>query len=96
VSFFDTVKSVFGKPPVLRSDAWQNTQTGYGTFRDKLTYGNFVSSVLIGDAELADLFYSDDVAAKLVEKRPRKRSEKATRSSAPTCKTSSSRPRRSG
>ncbi len=49
-------------------DGWQNAYTGFGTSRDKLTHGYHAGS--LGDEELSDLFYSDDVAAKLVEKRP--------------------------
>lgn len=43
---------------------------GYGTSRDKLTYGYHAWSPRLDDNELSNLFYSDDVAAKLVEKRP--------------------------
>lgn len=56
--------------PVQRSDGWENSFTGYGTWRDKLTYGQHVEGLRLSDPELASLFYSDDVAAKLVEKRP--------------------------
>lgn len=43
---------------------------GYGTSRDKLTHGYHAWSPRLDDHELSNLFYSDDVAAKLVEKRP--------------------------
>lgn len=43
---------------------------GYGTWRDKLTHGYHAGTARLGDIELSNLFYTDDVAAKLVEKRP--------------------------
>lgn len=49
---------------------WTNAVMGYGTSRDKLMYGYHAASQRIDDEELSSLFYSDDVAAKLVEKRP--------------------------
>lgn len=54
----------------FRDDGWQNAQMGYGTARDKLQYGFHASSQRLSDEELSTLYYSDDVAAKLVEKRP--------------------------
>lgn len=66
----DSLKALFSKSPVIRSDGWENSATGYGTWRDKLTYGRHASSAQIADSELSALFYSDDVAAKLIEKRP--------------------------
>lgn len=53
-----------------RGDAWQNAFTGFGTSRDKLTHGHYGYSPRLTDWEIDALFYSDDVAAKLVEKRP--------------------------
>lgn len=44
--------------------------TGYGTARDKLQYGRYRANLELDWNELESLFYSDDVAAKLVEKRP--------------------------
>ncbi len=56
--------------PSVKNDGWENPYTGFGTGRDKLTYGYHATSATLDDVELSNLFYSDDVAAKLVEKRP--------------------------
>lgn len=72
------MKSLFSGPsqkaevtPIdFRSDGWENAYMGYGTSRDKLMHGYHSGSLRIADEELSALFYSDDVAAKLVEKRP--------------------------
>jgi phage-related protein (TIGR01555 family) len=61
---------LWGKNPEPKFDGWQNETMGYGTSRDKLTYGSHVQSLRLGDGEISTLYYSDDVAAKLVEKRP--------------------------
>lgn len=59
------------RAPALRAlDNWQNPYMGYGTDRDKLTYGYHAYTPRLLDTELSSMFYSDDVAAKLVEKRP--------------------------
>jgi phage-related protein (TIGR01555 family) len=71
VKVLDSVKTwLWGKNPEVRFDGWENSVTGYGTWRDKLTYGHHAFSAQISDSELSTLFYSDDVAAKLIEKRP--------------------------
>src|SRR5581483_6190160 len=57
-------------PDMSRGGGWQNAMMGYGTSRDKITYGSYRAFVEIDWQQLSDLFYSDDVAAKLVEKRP--------------------------
>lgn len=54
-----------------RTDGWQNPYLGFGTSRDKLSYGFGGWSAQLSDTELSNLFYSDDVSAKLVEKRPK-------------------------
>lgn len=51
-------------------DGWENAYLGYGTSRDKVSFGYHGYSSRIDDFELSNLFYSDDIAAKLVEKRP--------------------------
>lgn len=53
-----------------RNDGWQNAFTGYGTARDKTSYGSFVASEQLDDLQLDALFYTDDIAAKIVEKKP--------------------------
>lgn len=64
------IKGLLGLTPKPRLDNWQNPYMGYGTSRDKLTYGYHTYSPRLTDEELSSLFYADDVAAKLVEKRP--------------------------
>lgn len=70
VSVAGTTPAVLTFSSESNLNGWQNPYTGYGTSRDKLTYGYHTSSLRIDDIELSTLFYSDDVAAKLVEKRP--------------------------
>lgn len=66
----ETKAAPVASAPVARDDSWQNPFLGYGTARDKLQYGFHAGSLRLSDEELSTLFYSDDVAAKLVEKRP--------------------------
>lgn len=56
--------------PIAHADGWQNSFMGYGTWRDKTTHGVHRLSGLLLDEELSSLFYTDDIAAKIVEKRP--------------------------
>lgn len=56
--------------PELRLDGWQNPYLGFGTARDKISHGFGGWSPQLTDAELSNLFYTDDVSAKLVDKRP--------------------------
>ena len=63
----------FFSPPTkkeVRSDGWENPYLGYGTSRDKVTYGFHRLGLTLSDAEIEALFYTDDVAAKIVELRP--------------------------
>ncbi len=55
--------------PTLRTDGWENPLMGYGTWRDKTMAGHYASSARLDDAQLSDLFYTNDLAAKVVEKR---------------------------
>jgi phage-related protein (TIGR01555 family) len=50
-----------------RFDAWENTLTGFGTARDKTTYGRFAPGLLLGEGELSVLYAEDDVAARIVD-----------------------------
>jgi phage-related protein (TIGR01555 family) len=78
VKLLDAAKDwLWGKNPELtleaprpRADNWQNPLMGYGTSRDKLTAGFHGGVCRLSDWELSSLYYSDDIAAKLVEKRP--------------------------
>ncbi len=61
--------------PDAKRRAWtgdnlENVFLGFGTTRDKLAYGSFTQGTLLTDLELDALYYSDDVAAKIVNKRP--------------------------
>ncbi len=53
-----------------REDGWQNPWMGYGTPRDKIVQGSHSSSLNLDDEELSSLFYFDDIAHKLIAKRP--------------------------
>lgn len=64
---------------------------GYGTWRDKLTYGYHALSARLSDPELSNLFYTDDVAAKLVEKRPEEAFRKGYRLRDPADETGASK-----
>lgn len=55
----------------VRADAWQNWQTGIGTPGDKTTAGRFFPVLRLFDSELRDLYNGSDLAAKIVEKRPK-------------------------
>lgn len=65
-------QSIVGKAPASSSrlDGWENPYMGYGTWRDKTTYGTHHLSALLHDEVISSLFYTDDIAAKIVEKRP--------------------------
>ncbi len=51
---------------------WMNAATGLGTFsRDKVMQASYIDSLRITDPELAALYHSNDLAAKIVELRPK-------------------------
>jgi phage-related protein (TIGR01555 family) len=50
-----------------RFDGWENTLTGFGTTRDKTTYGNFLRSLVIGDNHLEALYAESDLAATAID-----------------------------
>jgi len=54
-----------------RQDSWSNTYTGLGTTRDKMTYSNFEIGGRITDAELSALYNENDIAARMVNDRPK-------------------------
>jgi len=58
-------------PYVIRQDAWQNAYTGLGTSRDKVTQGSYWAPYRLQDSELLALYNGSDIAAKVVETRPR-------------------------
>lgn len=49
-----------------RLDTWANPVTGFGTSRDKTTYGEILPSRLLSDEEQSSLFHHDDMAARMV------------------------------
>lgn len=60
-------------PPKERAkhaDGWVNSYMGYGTWRDKTSHTHHFLSRLLSDEELSGLYYTDDIAAKIIEKRP--------------------------
>jgi phage-related protein (TIGR01555 family) len=56
--------------PSARQDGWQNSFTGYGTWRDKTIHAYHALGLTLTDEELSSLYYTEDIAAKIVEKRP--------------------------
>lgn len=59
------------KPKVnVNVDGWENAFTGYGTERDKIKHTHYRLSAAIPWQLLSDMYYTDDVAAKLIDKRP--------------------------
>src|SRR5690349_15394041 len=61
-----------GRPLVReqRTDGWENAVTGFGTSRDKTTYGRFFQNVLLSDQACSDLFHHADVPRRIVEALP--------------------------
>lgn len=75
MKLFSWLKRADAKPqeveaPRKRADNLENSFLGYGTSRDKLAYGSFVSGCRLTDVELNALYYSDDIGAKIVNDRP--------------------------
>lgn len=58
------------KFPETRSDAWVNPLSGIGTTRDKSIAGFFTPDCRLSDYELDAMYYGEDLAAKIVDKRP--------------------------
>lgn len=48
-------------------DSWVNPLTGFGTTRDKTTYGYIQNTRILTDEELSALYHSDDMAARMVD-----------------------------
>lgn len=51
----------------VRIDSWVNQVTGFGTNRDKTTFGYVLPSRVLTDDELSALYHSDDMAARMVD-----------------------------
>jgi len=54
----------------LRTDAWTNGYTGFGTTRDKTTYTNIAGMFDLTDQALDYLYHGDDLAARIVDTVP--------------------------
>lgn len=52
---------------MVRVDGWVNSITGFGTDRDKSTYGYILPNRTLSDEELSALYHSDDMAARMVD-----------------------------
>lgn len=50
-----------------RLDTWANPVTGFGTSRDKTTYGQILPSRLLSDEELSAIYHHDDMGARMVD-----------------------------
>lgn len=50
-----------------RLDAWANAITGFGTDRDKTSYGYVTRNRFLSDEELSALYHGDDLAARMVD-----------------------------
>lgn len=59
------------RPNVYRQDNWVNPYLGFGTPRDKMIASCYQVDVLLNSMELDALYYGSDVAAKIVDFRPR-------------------------
>jgi phage-related protein (TIGR01555 family) len=46
---------------------WSNSQTGFGTARDKTTFNRYTAGYVLGDEELSLLYHGDDLAALIVD-----------------------------
>lgn len=51
----------------VRMDAWVNEATGFGTGRDKTTYGYILAPRVLADDELSALYHADDMAARMID-----------------------------
>jgi phage-related protein (TIGR01555 family) len=58
---------VIGLGESARFDAWENSQTGLGTTRDKTYYNVFSPARTLMDGELSALYHGDDLAARMVD-----------------------------
>lgn len=65
------VPSMIGAVEARRADRWVNSLTGIGTLADKTRHGFFDSVWRIPDSELTNLMNGSDLAAKIIEKRPK-------------------------
>lgn len=61
-----------GPNQMMSGGGWMNCVTGLGTFsRDKVMQGAFIDSIRVTDPELAALYHGNDLAARIVELRPK-------------------------
>lgn len=57
----------FASEAGTRLDSWINNATGFGTTRDKTTYGFVLPNRMLEDTELSALYHADDMAARMVD-----------------------------
>lgn len=55
---------------VRGSDAWENETTGFGTRRDKTTYGAFFANRTLSAERLSDLYHHSDMPRRVVDLLP--------------------------
>jgi phage-related protein (TIGR01555 family) len=60
-----------GLDSAMRADSWENCFTGLGTTRDKMYYTTYLPNVPLTDKECEFLYYGSDIAAKVVDFRPK-------------------------
>lgn len=51
----------------VKIDGWANDLTGFGTSRDKTTYGRFYAAAPLSDTSLSALYHHNDMAARMVD-----------------------------
>lgn len=52
------------KTAMMHLDAWNNTFTGLGTTRDKMTFSSFEANTILEDEYLDNLYHGDDMASR--------------------------------
>jgi hypothetical protein len=53
-----------------RTDGWSNPLTGFGTTRDKTTYGEYSGFTELPDGALETLYHGDDLAQRMIDTEP--------------------------
>ena len=62
----DAARAFFG-----RNDAWVNSASGQGTYRDRTTYSDYCFDVLLPWSTLSNMYYGDDITRTIVESFPK-------------------------
>lgn len=61
------VLASLSRDALARMDGFVNAVTGFGTSRDKTTYGRIAQPIIVEDAELSALYHGNDIAARMVD-----------------------------